>query len=138
MSLITRSGQQMSPQLLLDTVRKIIRVGVRRAIITTVVSYNKHVAMEFGTLRTQLENMMANPVKFTGNRIIITFDIAEMALLVYALSHIDGKPHHPGDVTPYTNPFTAGTRPIQPLEFMLELEAEIIKEIYRGLRSYGL
>lgn len=136
--IVTRSGQKMTLDQLKEIIKKVIRVAVRRAIMSVLRSYLPHVAMKDNALREQLKQMISNPVKMIDDKIEIVFDMDWMKLLEYAEYHIDRKPSDPTDVSPYVDPWTAGTRPIQSLEFMEELEVELVEQIERGLRSYGI
>lgn len=55
-----------------------------------------------------------------------------IARLEYAEHHVDGKPHHPGDLTPYDDPTTPGTRPLDTVE-LARVANPLIKERINAL-----
>ena len=131
---------KLTPDQLREFVKDIIQTAGRKGVSIAVDRYNTHVARQTGALVRKLDNMINSQIKFPPgvDKIDVIFDHAEMDKLVYSEFHIDGKPHHPGDVTPYTNPTKPGTRPIQSKEVMQEVKDEARRQIALELKASGL
>lgn len=127
-------------------VKDIIQTAGRRGVRIAVDRYNTHVAFRTGALTRKLENMINSQIIFPEgvNKITVNFDHQVMAEIkskkgfAYAAEHIDGKPHHPGDVSPYTKPTKKGTRPIQSDEVMREVKKEAMAQVIQDLKASGL
>lgn len=131
---------KLTPEQLKEFVKDIIQTAARRGTRIAVDRYNTHVARRTGALTRKLDNMINSQIVFPEgvDKIDVIFDHTEMQKLVYAEFHIDGKPHHPGDTSPYTSPTKPGTRPIQSEEVMREVKEESRKQISLDLKASGL
>lgn len=132
---VTDLTAEQAASIIRDTVENAVREGARNALK----QYNVHVAKKRGLLRTKLKKMIIDQIVFSGDTdtIEVVFDDSVMDDLPYAEFHIDGKPHHKGDISTYEHPHTPGTRPIQKIELMEQVKREAWSETRKELKAVG-
>ena len=100
---------------------QLVQAAALTAITDTITLLLPQYARKTGAFRQAIREMLAEQIRDVAlqKQTKIDFDIfAVIQRVFYAKWHIDGKPWHPGDTSPYAKPTTPGTRPVDSEEFM--------------------
>lgn len=117
--------------------------GAFQGMLQTITLIQPKIAQQTGNFRNTLALAAINHIQQQMGETQIRLNIETivqdmMATLDYAEYHIDGKPHHPGDLTPYAQPSTPGTAPLDTKKFEETAAREIQKSVNSNLRASGL
>lgn len=119
--------------------------GLSQGMLQAITAYQPQLAQRTGRFRNAFAASVLSAVQkrlgdttISVNKMVDDVTRGMKAAVSYAKYHIDGKPHHPGDTTPYNQPSTQGTSPFDSDEFKQLAIDKVEPAIYQQFKSRGI